>query len=199
MNVCRSELLNHGQKFSLTDYKEKRVEVKKYLKEKLSQRFEKDYGILLNDIFIEQITFEKVINDLNLKRILNDIYNEKAEYEKDVALIFKETEFEIKKLQDQALAISKMAEHNGTNEILKIEKTQFKANMEFAHLEGLTSTLTGLNFPLKSSINDTKRALSYCWVSSLSKNENLKIFNPNAESGSSNMNPFENANIGIMI
>ena len=80
-SVFRSELMNQGLKFSIEEYRTKRVSIVKNLREKLKERLKNDYFINVINVFMERLTFTQEINRLNLLVVLNGVYNEKAQNE----------------------------------------------------------------------------------------------------------------------
>ena len=117
--------------------------------------------------------FDKVINDLNLKRVMNDIYNEKAKYEKLTAITYKQTEVLVTVLQNKALEITENANNNGSYGVLKIEQAYYDRIIELTHIEGLAENLDGLEF-----VGD-KHKMSFCWVNSLVYNDKIKYYQNN--------------------
>jgi len=77
-SVFRSELMNQGLKFSVEDYRTKRVTIVKALREKLKERLKESYFINVINVFMDRLTFTQEINRLNLLVVLNGVYNEKA-------------------------------------------------------------------------------------------------------------------------
>ena len=195
-SVCRSELINLGQEFSIQDFREKRLALKHHFQQKLAKRLADDYGIDLFELYMEQISFQTEINNLNLKRVLNNIYNEKALHEKNISIILKHTEFLVNELRNQALLLSKSAELKSKYEVLKVETTNYNARLEMAHIDGLSKNVQDLGFS-SEPVNATKKIMSFCWTSSLVNNKNVRFFQPdNLNKQESNL--FLYNSIGIM-
>ena len=176
-SVCRSELINLGQEFSIQDYRERRLVLKQYFQQKLTKRLGDDYGIDLFELYMEQVSFQTEINNLNLTRVLNNIYNEKALHEKNISIILKHTEFLVNEMHNEALLVSKSAELRSTFEVLKVETTNYNARLEMAHIDGLSRSVQELGFA-SEPVNATKKIMSFCWTSSLVNNKNARFFQP---------------------
>lgn len=183
--VCRSELTNLGQQFSINDYRTRRIQIRVHLKEKLKKRLKNDYHINLLDLFFDDLKFGQQINELNLKRMINGLLNEEAEYHKTTGIVRAETEYLIKKLQNEAKLVVETAQTKSQNEIVKIENKNLESKLELVHASSLNNTLRQLNFYGPSSIPDkaqTQRIVSFCYVSSLINSDKVKII-PASEFG----------------
>lgn len=195
-HVSKSELLNAAQEFSISDFRSHRTHVKNYLKTKLKRKLKDDYGIDMFEIYLEKISFDKLINNINLKNVMNQILNEKAEHEKATALVYKNTQVQVIKLKNLAREINSMAIQNGTYGIINPEKANFDKIIELQHIAGLKNNTDGLGF------TDQKKKISFCWMNSLVYNDKIIFFdsestNPNAES---ELTPYNNGlslSIGI--
>lgn len=170
--ICKSSLINHAQEFAIKDFRSRRMEIKTYLKEKIKLRL-KEEGINLFNIYMEEISFDKLINEINLKSIMNKIYNEKAEAEKTTALIHKQTEVEVTVYKNKARAAYGIAKQNGTYGTLQPEKTNYERTVELVHIKGLKESMDGLGF------SSLKEKISFCWYNSLVYNDKIKYWHPN--------------------
>lgn len=168
--VCLSEIINTAQTFSIEDFRTNRYTVKNTLKARLSDRLRTDYGINLFDLYFDRINFDKVINDLNLKRVMNQILNEKAEFEKLTAVTYKETDVLVNILNNEALVIKQDATNNGSLGVMKIEQAKYDRIIESTHIEGLKNNFESLN------IADLQHKMSFCWVNSLVYNQKIKYY-----------------------
>ena len=175
MSVCRSELQNLGQQYSIDDFRLKRHIINRQLKVKLAERLSADYGIKLHDLLMQRLQFSNRINSLNLKRMIVGIQNEQAQHTKTTTLIRKETEYQVNLLKNKARIERETAELIGNNTILRMDQIYFETKLELANLEGLTINLKGLDF---FSLPDRqKKILSFDWVSSLVNNDKLVVLN----------------------
>ena len=179
VSVCRSELQILGQQYSIDDYRLKRVIIKSELKARIARRLSADYGIKLHDLLMQQLRFSRLINALNLKRMILGIQNEEAESTKTTNMIRKETEYLTNLYKNKAHLERQTAELVGNNTILRMDQIFFETKLEMANLDGLTMNLKGLGFfdlPDKQ-----KKILSFDWVSSLVNNDNLVVLNNGLE------------------
>jgi hypothetical protein len=177
-SICRSELMNFGQKFSIDDFRTKRLKITEYLNAKLRRKLEQEYSINLFGLYFDRLRFTDQINKLNLKRMINGILNEKAMYEKNYDVTVAETQLRVKQLKNQAELVLQKAKHKTENEIIKIEQKNADVKLELVHLSGLNKGLHELDFISKSgsqSKNATQRIISYCYMSALANLENVKI------------------------
>ncbi|RNA32575.1 hypothetical protein BpHYR1_038701 [Brachionus plicatilis] len=179
-SVCLSEIQNIGQKFSIESYRERRLNVRDFFRKQLKKRLENDYFIKFHNLYVHQIKFTKVINNLNLVRMLNGLYKEKAEYEKLTNLTIAETARVVRSVKNAAKEIVENAKANADNLILKKAKYDLYTEMENTHLKYLNRSLSKLFFSTKTQ-NDTQKTLSFCYLSSLINNENIRIIKPGQE------------------
>jgi len=173
-NVCKSEMINLAHEFSIVDFRTRRAYIKTYLKKGINKKLKEKYGINLFDVFLEQIQFDKTINNINLKNVMNDIYNEKAMADKDTAVAYQETKVIVKRLQNEARAVTSVAKLNSTYEVLKIEKAQYDRVIELTHCDGLSNNYKELGFD--SQVNK----ISFCWMNQLVYNEKIRFHTPTA-------------------
>lgn len=178
LSVARSELMNTGQRFSIDDYRTRRVEVKNLLREKLSSRLKDDYMINLFDLYLNKLKFTSQINKLNLLRVLNGIFNEKEQYHKESNMTVQETNCQINRIRNNALEELETANIKANLTISKIAKTDFDLRQEFAHIESLNNSLVGLDFynPLIKPKDKPQRILSFCYLTALINMDNLNVY-----------------------
>lgn len=179
--VVVSELLNAGQVFSIEDFRTKRTLIKSYLKDILAKKLKNDYKINIFEFYIHSFEFTEEINNLNLKRMINDLLNEKAVYERQTALTQKETSLQVQKILNEAKLVLTMAEAKAYNDTLKKEQINAYNKLEVTHVNSLNNSLSQLGFYQadKTVVNKhftSKRILSFCYVSSLINNNNLVFF-----------------------
>lgn len=108
--------------------------------------------------------------------MLNGIYKEKAEYQKITNLTVAETSRLVRSVKNEAKKIIENAKANANNLILKKANYDLNLKIEYIHLKYLNSSLDDLNFS-KKSMNDTKKILSFCFLSSLINNQNIRFIN----------------------
>lgn len=186
-NICKSELLNEAQKFSIENFRTNRWKVKSRLKEQIAKRLAELYGTTFYDMFIEEIKFDKLINDINLKNTINEILNQKAVHEKDLTLVHQETKVKTNELKNQARVVNAIAKLNSTMTVVNIAKTEFKSVLELEHINGLQNNMENLGF------TDEKRKMSFCWMNSLVYNDKIRFYHPNSYSDQfSELSPFNN-------
>ncbi len=166
-------MINLAQAFSIEDFRTKRASIKRTIKSRLTDRLKTDYGIRLFDIYLDSVKFDKVINDLNLKRVINDILNEKEEFVKEIELTYAETQVLVTDLNNKAAVLTENANNNATLGVMRAEKANYDRIIESAHIIGLKENFDGLN------IVDNKHKMSFCWVNSLVYNEKIKYHQNN--------------------
>lgn len=177
MSVCKSELQILGQKFSIDDYRIKRIEIKRYFKEKIIERLKMD-GLKLHDLLMLQLRFTNRVNSVNLKRMIVGIQNEEAVYNKTSQMIRQETEYQTEILKNKAKLERETALLIGNNEKVRMETIETNAKLEFAILDNLSTNLKKLDFYNSNTRNNTKRIISFCWVTSLLyMKDNLNFYN----------------------
>ena len=120
--VSKTILLNHGLEFSVDDYRTKRAHIRSSLRARLKTKLERDYGVRVLDVYLGRITFTKEINSLNLLRMLNGIYNEKASYDKQTNMTRAETQYKINVLKNEARLAIESAESRALNQVLKVKQ-----------------------------------------------------------------------------
>ena len=170
MSVSRSELMNAGQQFSIDDYRAKRLKVRKHLKERLAKRLAEDYSVILFDLYLDKLQFTDEINQLNLKRMLNGIYNEKAVYEKQTVVTREETLLKTQALRNQATLILQSAELEANYTYLKFAQVNQETLLEKTFVGYLNRSYNDLNFydgGAAKAASNKKIMMSYCWLSSL--------------------------------
>jgi hypothetical protein len=172
--VARSAVLNEGQQFTIIDYRSERAKIYRILQIKLKQIFKDNHLTFLN-LFVSSINFGKQINELNLKRVLNDIYNEKAKYTKQIALIWAQTDVLVNDFKNQARFILANATYSSVN-IVKSSTIDYSYKMEIIHADQLNESLNELNFRNTSSKAVLKQRLSYVYFYSLINHKNLNVF-----------------------
>ena len=172
--MARSAILNEGQKFSIQDYRSDRSKIYESLKVLLKQLFSKNHFYLLN-LYVKSISFGQEINSLNLKRVLNNIYNEKALYTKKIALTVAETELQINKYKNQVDFITANAKCL-SQAIVKEADIDFSNNMESIHATQFNYSLNELNYTIGSNKKGLKQRLSYIYLYTLMNHDNLKIY-----------------------
>jgi hypothetical protein len=192
-SVFRSELMNEGLKFSVEDYRTKRVTIVKTLREKLKERLKKDYFINVINIFMEKLTFTQEINRLNLLVVLNNVYNEKALNEQQSEYVNLNTKVMVNKIQNEASIVLETAEQDANYTIVEVAKKEADYMQEIVYLTKLTKSLKELNF-IKDKVNtkeESQRALSYCYFSSLiNTNSTVKYHSPRDDAISINSPKF---------
>ena len=70
-NVARSAVFSEGQQFSIVDYRSERDKIYKTFKAHFKELFGK-YHFNLLDVYLKSMSFGKIFNDLNLKRVLDE-------------------------------------------------------------------------------------------------------------------------------
>ncbi|CAF0715865.1 unnamed protein product [Brachionus calyciflorus] len=196
-SICQSELQILGQKFSIDTYRTSRLRVRSYFTENLKKRLENDYMISFFNLYMDTIKFTKEINRLNLVRVLTDISKEKAEHEKTTNLTVVETVRQVRFLKNQAKEIIESAKLKAKNQVLKMSQIDFDYKLELAHLDGFSKSIAQLNLNRKSQ-NDTQKALSFCYLSSLINNEKVRIIQPNDQIPSQGFSTKADHLIGIL-
>lgn len=181
-SICKSELLNFGLKFSIDDFRTNRVKIRTYLKEKLKQKLENEYLVDFFELYFDKIKFTSEINRLNLLRMLNGIYNERAVYDKQSNLTRAETELQVQIFKNKANEILEKAKTEANNLVIKKQETDSIVRLEFVHLNGLNTSVYGLDLfksykPIQSS-NETQKVLSFCYLNSLINNDKIRILTP---------------------
>lgn len=167
-------LLNHGLEFSIDDYRTKRSEIRRVLRDKLKAKLERDYSIRILDIYLGRITFTKEINQLNLLRMLNGIFNEKAAHDKQTNVTRAETAYKISLLRNEARLVVNSAQAKADNEVRRVEEVNLNARLEYAHSYGLNNSYSQLNF-FDGRPKASQRAISFCYLSALINNENVRF------------------------
>ena len=179
-SVCRSELINAAQIFSIEDFRTKRLEIKTHLKKRLAKRLSDDYSMILFEFFVDSLSFTKEINRLNLLRTLNDIYNEKAVYEKLTNMTTEETRVQVEKIRNKASVVLSGATLNAQHVVVGRSQTDLEYKLETTHLSGLNVSLSELEFTTSARGGDRsaqlQRMMSFCYVSSLIYNQNVTFF-----------------------
>lgn len=173
--VCQSEIINHAQKFSIKQFRTIRPEIQQFISDELTDRLSRDYGVTLYRFFLNEIQFDKVINDINLQSILNNIYNEKAEYDKNTAIALTETERQVKEYKNLARIINVSARLNGTYGVTKLAEADYDRVIQLEHSENLSKNYKGLD------ITDDASKMSYCWMNSLVYNKKIKFYEPSQD------------------
>lgn len=173
-SVARSTFFNEGQKFTIKDYRSERDKIYKTLKAHFKEVFGKYHFNLLN-IYLKSISFGKTINDLNLKRVLNDIENEKAVYTKQIALTIAETELQVVNYKNQARYTISNATAT-SNAAVKSSNIDYSYIMENIHSAEFNYTLNELNYKIGSNKNVLKQRLSYIYLYTLMNHKRLVIY-----------------------
>lgn len=171
-NVCKSEILNQAQTFSLDDFRRKRPEIKAFIAEKLREKLKDQYGLKLFNFFMNELIFDKTINEINLKNILNEILNEKAIYDKNTVIAQTETQRLVKEYKNLARVVYVGATLNGTYGIMKPANAEYDVTIQTALSESLVKSYEGLG------MNNDKIKMSYCWMNSLVYNPKVKFHQP---------------------
>ena len=176
--LSRSELTIHGADYNIDAYRLKRVTVKNQLTKMLRKRLNDELGANLLDLYIHELRFSKVVNDKNLVRELNTIYNEQARHVKDSAVINSETNLQVQRYKNQAKLIIKTAEYQANNTLVKIEEISAENLLEKAHLTGYNKSLENLGFStIRNETERQQRTMSFCWVSTLLYHPRLNYIN----------------------
>ena len=174
--VCKNEVLNQAQTFSLDDFRKNRPAIKESIKEKLAEKLRNVYGLGLFNFFINELVFDREINKIYLKNTLEAIYREKALYDKNTALAEMETERLVKEYKNLARVVSVGATLNGTYGVVKPSQTDYDRVMELALSESLTSNYQSLG------MDNDQIKMSYCWMNSLVYNPKVKFYQPSTNS-----------------
>ncbi len=170
-SVCQSELMNVGLKYSLNEYRTKRHEIKEHLKLKLKERLEKDYSINLFEIFFHKLTFPEEINNLNLLRVLNQIYNEKAMYEKQSSITTYQTNYLVRAIRNEAELAVGEANLVANNTIIKTSQIELDFKLEQTHASELNKNLRALDFYSGNPKESIKQIVSFCFLNSMINNQ----------------------------
>lgn len=173
-NVARSSVLSEGQKFTIVEYRSKRDMIYKALKGSLKELFAKYHFKLLN-IYVASINFGREISGLNLKRVLNDIQNEKAVYTKKIALTIAETNVQVSEFKNKA----RYELSNGTaasNLFVKSAGIDYTYVLENIHSAELNYSLNELNYKIGSYKNVLKHRLSYVYLYALLNHKQLVVY-----------------------
>lgn len=186
-NVCKSEILNQAQTFSINDFRKNRPEIKEFIAEKIREKLETEYGLKLFNFFMNELIFDKTINEINLKNILNDILNEKAIYDKNTIMAETETQRLVKEYKNLARVIYVGATLNGTYGVIKPANAEYDEILQTALSESLVKSYEGLG------MSNDKIKMSYCWLSSLVYNPKVKFYQPStSEETNTNKGPYAN-------
>ena len=180
-SIFRSELMNEGQKFSVEDFRTKRVEIVRTLKEKIKERLRKDYFINVINLFMDKLSFTQEINRLNLLVVLNGVYNEKAINEQQNEFVNLETRVMVNKIQNEAKLELEKADLVANYTVIEIAEKEADFILEVSYLKMLTKSLKELNFFKEKVTNkaESQRTLSYCYLSSLiNTNSSVKFHSP---------------------
>ena len=138
---------------------------------KLKQRLSKDYSIDLFEIFFHQLTFPEEINNLNLLRVLNQIYNEKAMHEKQSNITAYQTNYLVRSIRNEAeLALGK-ANLEANNTIVKTSQVDLNFKLEQTHATELNNNLRALDFYSGDPKESMKRIVSFCFLNSMINNQ----------------------------
>jgi hypothetical protein len=178
--VCASELMNHGQRFSIVDYRSQRIKIRKTLREKLADKLRREYFVNLLDIYFDELRFEKEINAINLMRTVNVIRNERAAHEKAMHVTVAETRLQMNVLKNEAQLLLETAKSKTSNQIVKVSEKDAEARLELLHLNNLNTGLRELSFyneagAQQQSKNATQRILSFCYLSALINHDGLRL------------------------
>lgn len=194
-NVCKSEILNQAQTFAINDYRRKRPEIKEFIKEKVRDKLEKNYGLKLFNLYMNELVFDKSINEINLKNVLNSVLNEKAVYDKNTAIAEVETQRLVKEYNNLARIVYVGATLNGTYEIIKPANVEYDQVLQMALSESLVESFEGL------SMGDDKIKMSFNWMSSLVYNPKIRFYQLNtSDKASTNQGPYSSRNpISIIV
>lgn len=120
--VTKTVLLNHGLEFSIDDYRTRRTYVRDSLRNRLKRKLEGEYGLRLLDVYLGRISFTKEINHLNLLRMLNGVFNEKATYDKQTNVTRAETQVRVNQLKNEAKLEYEYAQAKAINQVRKIQE-----------------------------------------------------------------------------
>lgn len=175
--------MNEGSKFSIVDYRTKRLHVRSYLKERIAKKLQDFYYVKLFDLYMDKLEFLKEINDLNLLVMLNGIYNEKEGAVKKEKVVVAETNNLVNSIKNEASLVLKTAELEANFTKIKIEEINSEQKLEFTYLKVIDKSLKELKFKQPSqaiSRNESQRILSFCYLSSLTNtNTTVNYYSPN--------------------
>jgi hypothetical protein len=172
--------MNSGVAFSLDEYRKNRTEIRVFLREKLRATLESKYHVKMLDLYMGRIVFSRTIDNLNLLRMLNGIFNEQASYVKETNLIRAETNMKINELKNEVKYTIASAQSNAENQITKLGKINKYRTLELAHLTGLNNSLNQLSFNVAAGQKvDIQKAMSFCYANSLVNNENVRFIDTN--------------------
>jgi hypothetical protein len=167
-------MFNEGQNFTIVDYRSERDKIYNTLKAHFKEVFGKYHLNLLN-IYLKSISFGKTINDLNLKRVINDIENEKAVYTKQIALTVAETTLQVANYRNKARYTLSNATAT-SDAAVKSSNIDYSYVMENIHSAEFNYTLNELNYKIGSDKNVLKQRLSYIYLYTLMNHKRLVIY-----------------------
>lgn len=174
-NVIKSLILNEGQQFTINEYRTQRLNITTILKSKLEEQL-KQYHMKLLNVYLLRINFDKLINNLNLKRVLNDIYNERAKHIKTIKLTVAETNLQINNYKNKAKYEIEYANCASNNVILKNSTINYGYTLEIVRNQQFNQTLNELNFIGVNRNEVLKQRLSYIYYYTLLYHDKLNIF-----------------------
>ena len=172
--MARSAVFSEGQQFSIVDYRSERDKIYKTFKVHFKELFGK-YHFNLLDVYLKSMSFGKTFNDLNLKRVLNDIENEKAVYTKQIALTVAETKLQVADFRNKARYVISNATAN-SNVLVQSSNIDYSYIMENIHSAEFNYTLNELNYKIGSRPNVLKERLSYIYLYTLMNHKRLVIY-----------------------
>jgi hypothetical protein len=175
-NVAQSHILNFGQQFSIKNYRESRINVKNSMKESLKLLFS-NYSLNFFELYMDRLQFQTEINDINLLRVLNTVYNERAINDKTEAMIRQETHTQVSFINHSKDLILETAYAHANYTSIRTAQSESNRILESQHWQLMNHSVTELDFRKVSPKYDQKKlnqlTMSFCYLSAITYNENI--------------------------
>lgn len=174
-NVAKSTIINEAQVFSIRDFRVNRLSISRILQSKLEPVLKQNH-LRMTNFFLHGIKFTKLINDRNLFRVLNGIYNEKAQYVKDALLYIKNTEAITQKIKVDAKYTTEIANQRAEFDLVKRSQINYERKTEIVQVDSLKETFEKLNITQSKNQSQTNQYfLSFCYFDMLAKKQNIVL------------------------
>lgn len=179
--VLKSVVQNEGVKFSIEDFRTKRVYIMNHLQEKLKTRLKEDYFINVINMFMHKLAFTDTINQLNLLVVLNKVYFDRDYAEQQGEFVTLNTKVMVNTILNEAHLELQTTMLKSNFTIIERAKTDAYTKIEITYLNQLTKSVKELNF-IKGGVTnkgESQRVMSYCYLSSLiNTNSSVKYSAP---------------------
>jgi hypothetical protein len=193
-NVLQSVLQNEGAKFSIDDYRTKRVVIMHHLQEKLRDRLKADYFINVINMFMHKLTFTDTINQLNLLVVLNKVYYERDFAEQQGEFVTLNTKVLVNTILNKAHLQLQTAVIHANFSFIEKAKIEAYKTIEVTYLNEMTRNVKELNFTKghggAPNRGESQRIMSYCYLSSLINTNSTVKYSAPIDGVSSNLNKY---------